>query len=142
MANLTTVPANARPLDGSRVRRGQLSATAALLDAVYITDDDAQGEYPTVAPARANAAATADSIGVIVAFDNKLAAGAVGDGCSIVVFGPVAGFDALAPGARGYLSAANAGKLADAAGTVAVSMGYAESDTVFFVMPGMGAPSS
>ena len=79
-------------------------------------------------------AETSDDIyGIIVSLSNKETSGVAGDDAGIVVFGPVAGFTGLTPSQIGYLSGTD-GKLADS-GTVAA--GYAESETVFFVMPGV-----
>ena len=105
-------------------------------DCVYVAADG------DVEKADANvSAATAMGVGLVVAIQGGKAAGAAGDRATVCVFGPVAGFSGLTPGANAYVSN-NAGKLSTTPGTCSRIMGYNESATVFFVHPEQNDPSS
>lgn len=135
MSNLALTAALIRPLDGSVVRGYDLGEAMAPGDCVFVdTDGD-------INKADGNAVASAKGIGLIVAIQGGKALGALGDKASVCVFGPVAGFSSLTPGANGYVSD-DAGKLEDAAGTCSRIMGYAEAATVFFIHPEQNDPSS
>lgn len=137
MASLAFTAANIRPLDGS-VSRGFNAGAASITpgDLVYIASDgdvelaDGNGD---VALARA--------VGIVVAIQGGKATTAAGDRVTVAVFGPVAGFSSLTPGANGYLSD-TAGDIADAVATYDRIVGFAESATVFFVFPQQNDPSS
>lgn len=136
MTNLAVVPANVRPLDGSITRMFDLGGAMAPGDSFYIAaDDDIERTDGNVS------AATAAGRGICVAIQGGKALGAAGDRATGVVFGPVAGFTGLTPGAVGYVSN-DAGKLEDAAGAFTRIMGYAESATVFFVDPEISTAAS
>lgn len=127
MANLAVTAANVRPLDGAVTRAFNLGGTLVPGEACYIASDG------DIERADANvSAATAGAKGILVALQGGKATGVAGDRGTVVMFGPVAGFTGLTPGALGYVSN-DVGKLEDAAGAFTRIMGYAESATVFFV---------
>lgn len=136
MTNLAVTAAQVRPLDGAITRMFNLGGAVAPGDPVYIASDgdvertDGNG-----------AAALANGRGLCVAIQGGKAVGAAGDRATVVMFGPVAGFTGLTPGAVGYVSN-DAGKLEDAAGAYTRIMGYAESATVFFVDPEISTAAS
>lgn len=136
MANLAVTAANVRPLDGSVTRGFNLGGAAAPGDPVYVASDG------DVERADANVSnATAAVRGLVVAIQGGKAVGAAGDRATVCVFGPVAGFTGLTPGAPGYVSN-DVGKLEDAAGAFERIAGYAESATVFFVNPEQSTAAS
>ena len=138
---MAVTPANVRPLEGALTRSKYAGGTANMGDAVYI--DSAS----KVQQARANAAATSDAVGIV---SSVVAAGAtaaaLNDGVTVVTHGPVGGFSGLTPGAIYYVSSSTAGDITatapSGAGTWAKSIGYAESDTILFVQPGIAAARS
>jgi hypothetical protein len=136
MANLAVTAANVRPLDGSASRGFNLGGAAAPGDAVYIASD---GDVERADGNVSNA--TAAVRGLVVAIQGGKSAGVAGDRVTVCVFGPVAGFTGLTPGAPGYVSN-DAGKLEDAAGAFTRIAGYAESATVFFVNPEQSTAAS
>lgn len=83
---------------------------------------------------RRTANATAGIDGIVVATENKTADAAAGEFVTVVTFGDVVGFDDLVPGKLYYLSA-NAGKIADVAGDIAI--GYAVNSETLRVMPAL-----
>lgn len=130
MANLAVTAANVRPLDGA-VTRGFDAGAAGMVpgDAVYIASDD------DVEKTDGNVSNTLAAFrGLIVSIQGGKSSTALGDRVTVCVFGPVAGFTGLTPGAPGYVSN-DAGKLEDAVGAFQRIAGYAESATVFFVNP-------
>jgi len=136
VADLTVTAANVRPLDGAVCRGFKLGGAAAPGDCVYVASDG------DVEKADANVSlATAAGIGVVVAIQGGKSSGVAGDSVTVCMFGPVAGFSGLTPGARAYVSD-TAGKLSTTAGTAKRCMGFAESATVFFVAPEQNDPSS
>jgi hypothetical protein len=137
MANLTVTAANVRPLDGSVTRHYNAGAAGmAPGDAVHVASD---GDVEKTDANVSNAAAAIR--GLIVAIQGGKASTAIGDRLTVAVFGPVAGFSGLTPGAPGYVSN-DAGKLEDAAGAFTRIAGYAESATVFFVCPEQSTAAS
>jgi hypothetical protein len=134
MANLAYTAANIRPLGGALVRQFLAGATLAPGDLVYLASDG------DVEKSDASDSATADAIGVVVPSNDETSF-AAGKPVSVCIFGPVAGFSSLTPGARGYVSD-DAGKLEDAAGTFVKCMGYAEAADIFVFLPGMAALTS
>lgn len=138
MANLANTDKNIRPLAGSVVEGYDLGGSANVGDVVYVASDG------DVEVTDGSASATAEGIGIIVGVPGSIpytTALVAGDRVSVCVYGPVGGFTSLTPGARGWVSD-DAGKLEDAAGTVTFPMGYAQSAEIFFVNPGMTAPTS
>ena len=133
MADLTVIAANVRPLDGAITRRVVLAGAISLGDLYYISSYD--NGRPIVTKADGDgSAAVAQARGILVSLGNGKSTGAANDVGVGVAFGPVAGFNSLTAGAKGYVSD-TAGKIADAAGTNKRRVGYAESDTVFFFWP-------
>lgn len=139
MADASLTAAEIRPLQGAVIRQFTAGGTVNVGDVVYIASDG------DVEQADANLAASAEGAGIVVAGPNSATAIAAGDPVSVVMMGPVGGFSGLADGSP-YFVSATAGKLADAAPSGAGSwthgMGRAESDTVFFVLPGVRAATS
>ena len=86
-------------------------------------------------------AATARGIGIAVeSYDGETSVTA-GNPVSGCVFGPVSGLSGMTPGANHYVSD-DVGRLADAAGTFSLIMGYAERAGGFFVHPEQNDPAS
>lgn len=137
MASLSFTAANIRPLDGSTSRHFNAGAAGITPgDLVYIASDG------DVELADGNGAqALAKAVGIVTAIQGGKASTAAGDRVTVTVFGPVAGFSSLTPGANGYVSD-TAGDIADAAATYDRIVGFAESATVFFVSPEQNDPSS
>jgi len=131
MTEMAFTAAKIRPLIPSETVKGTADAADITPGAwVYKKSD---GDF---ALADANAAATVEAVGVVVAVENGKAASAVGDILTVVTRGRVAGYSSLTPGALGYV-AADAGEMDDTAPTGAGSwtkvLGRAESAEVFFV---------
>jgi len=135
-----------RALQGAVLRQAVAGGTGSLGDAVYISDDT-NNLLPTVVQADANVSATVVAArGIVVAMGREGETDFVsGDALTIATFGPVAGYSGLTPGARQYVSS-TVGALTESApsgaGTWTWAVGYAESDGVVFVNPGIQAPAS
>lgn len=136
MADLSVTAALVRPLDGAICRPGNLGGTINVGEAVYIAAD---GDIEQADANKSPAAAA--GIGILVAVQGGKAVGSAGDRGTVCMFGPVAGFSNLTPGAVAYVSD-TAGKLSTTAGTCSRIMGFAESTTVFFVAPEQNVPAS
>lgn len=133
---MAVTAANVRALEGAILRNKKAGGTVNMGDAVYIDSNSA------VQQAKANAAATSAAEGVIVAVAQPgQTSAAAGEGVSVCTFGPVGGFSSLTPGAVYYVDASTAGAITATApsggGAWAKSIGYAESDTILFVSPGI-----
>ncbi len=134
MADITVTARSVRPLPGAILRDYIAGGSGNVGDVVYV---DSTGK---VQQALASAAATAKAYGVVIAAGALGATAFVsGDVVSVVIMGSVTGFASLVPPGRIYVSAATAGKLADAAplstlvNSVAWLMGLAvTTDTIFF----------
>lgn len=138
---MAVTAANVRPLEGALTRPRRAGGTVTMGQAVYT---DSGGE---VQAARANAAATSDAIGILVAVNEPgETTAADNDAVTVCTFGPVGGFSGLTPGAIYYVDNAAAGNIItpapSGAGIWAKSIGYAESATVLFVAPGIAAARS
>lgn len=141
MADFSLTAASIRPLNGAIWRPFTLGGSASVGDVVY------EASAGTVIKANAAAVATAKAIGIIISIGTGGAtSGASGDPCDVVLWGPVTGFSSLTPGARAYVSAATAGKLATAApaATDAVTwlFGHNYDATTVMVAPVMVAPQT
>jgi hypothetical protein len=141
MADLTFTAASVRPLIPSNVVKH--TADAASMTPGHLVYLKSDGD---VALADANAAASVEAYGIIVAIEGGKSSTAIGDVVSVALSGSrVAGFSSLTPGARGYVSE-TAGDIADAApsgaGTWTKSVGFAESATVFYLDIGNEPASS
>ncbi len=138
---MAVTAANVRPLEGALTRPRRAGGNVTMGNAVYT---DSGGE---VQAAKADAAATSDAIGIVVAV-NEPAETTAGndDAVTVCTFGPVAGFTSLTPGAIYYVSDATAGAIVTpgttGAGKWLKSIGYAESATVLFVTPGIAPARS
>lgn len=136
MADLTFTAGNIRPLDGATVRGFDLGGVATPGQAVYVASDG------DVEKADANgAAALQKARGLVVAIEGGKSSGIADDRVTVCVYGPVAGFTGLTPGANVYLSD-TLGALSDTPGTNVIPMGYCESATVVFIQPEMDIPAS
>jgi len=128
MTAVTLTAANVSPLPGAVCRNAIAGEAVGLGDIVGINSSTgylelAQGDS-NVVPA-----------GIVVAVANEGAAAAVaGDACSVLMWGPIAGFSGMTPGAVYYLSD-TAGDLDTATGTAKVIIGIAWSATVLVVHP-------
>lgn len=143
---MTVTAANVRALEGATQRQAVAGGTVNMGDVVYISDDT-NNILPTVVQADANVdAAHANGRGIVTAVAQPgQTSAASGEAVTIVTLGPVSGFSGLTPGARQFVSS-TAGALTETApsgaGTWTHAMGYAESDGVVFVLPGLQAPAS
>lgn len=131
MADITVSDVRVKPLPGAIIRDFVAAAALSVGDLVYV---DSNGE---IDQADGSAAGTANALGVVVSAGTLGAVdAAIGDMCSVVIFGPVTGFSGMTPGARHYVSD-TAGALADAAGTVSKVMGIAFAADIFCVIHNM-----
>lgn len=136
MGDLTVVARNVRPLDGAVTRGYNLGGAAAPGSAMYVASDG------DIEKADANGAAALRKVrGLVVAIEGGKSAGVAGDRATLCVYGPVAGFTGLTPGAIVYLSD-TLGLLSDTPGTNVAVAGYVESATVVFLQPEMDEPAS
>jgi hypothetical protein len=121
-----------RPLDGSTVRQFVAASSIDFGEAVTLRTADGLVQK--------TANGSAKCIGIAVSGSGGAGRTGVvaGESVGVVVFGPVAGFSGMTPGARAFL-AATAGGL-DTAGTVAA--GYSEGAEVLFVMPSLADAAS
>lgn len=138
---MAVTAANVRPLEGSILRQYDAGGSLTVGNSVYIAADG------DVEQSDANAALSSQAIGVVVAVKDTAGAttAAAGDAVTVCVFGPVAGFSSLNEAALQYVSetaAAITETAPSGAGTWTHVVGYAETDTVLFVMPGVAAPTS
>lgn len=141
MADMAFTAAEIRPLvsHGAIVVPGQAGGTITVGHAVYIASD---GDWER---ADGNvSAAVARGQGIAVeSFDGETTINNT-DALSIVVFGPVSGFDALTAGANYYISD-TVGRIADAPGTFDRQIGFGvelAGEVVLFVHPQQNDPSS
>ncbi len=135
MANLVVTTADVRPLPDCKFRQFTAGEGLSLGDLVYMKSDG------KVWKADASAEATAFPVGVVASVSTFGAETAVaGDRVGVALEGPVAGFTCTA-GSLGYVSN-DAGKVADAAGDVAVCIGVALPDNVFLIKFGLVAPGT
>lgn len=139
MAAITNTDANIRPLEGAITRRGTAGGSMNVGDAVYL--DGANGWKQ----ADADAEASAQARGVVVAGPQGATAIVSGDRIDICVYGPVEGFASMTPGAVIYNSV-TAGALDQTASVIAGDypfvVGYAESASVVFVDPQVIVPTA
>ena len=131
MASVTVTAADVRPLPGAIVRRYEAGATMTPGDLVYVASDG-QVELADI-----DGAASAQAIGIVVAGPDGKTSFSTGEQVDVVVFGPVAGFSSLTPGALHYGSV-TAGDIETAApsgssGDYLWIVGYAEAAAVLFV---------
>lgn len=131
MSDLTVVATQVRPLIPSLVVKGEAGAAMSLGDVVILNASEVwvKGDSDS-------AALSKGLIGVIVAGGLGTDDGTVASGeeISVLVHGRVAGFSGL-NGGTGYFLSANAGKIADSAGTVSRFLGNAETTEVLFLDP-------
>jgi hypothetical protein len=138
---MAVTAAKVHALEGSLVRPRKAGGAVVVGNAAY---NDSAGKLQK---ARANAAATSDAVGIIVAV-NEPGETTAGDNeaVSLCTFGPVGGFSSLTPGAIYYVSDTTDGDILtpapSGAGKWAKSIGYAESASVLFVAPGIAAARS
>jgi len=143
---MAVTAAKVRALEGATLRQAVANATINMGDTFYIADDQ-DNILPKVAQGDANVSALIANVrGVVTAVSREGETQALaGDGITVCVFGPVAGFSGLTPGVRQFQSS-TAGAITETAptgaGTWTAPVGYAESDGVLFVLPGLQAPAS
>lgn len=138
---MTVTAANVRPLEGAQLRSKVAGGTVNMGDAVYVDSNS------KVQAAVATSAAAAEAWGVITAVAQPGDTSAPsGDAVSVCTFGPVGGYSSLTPGAIYYVDDTTAGAITatapSGAGKWAKAVGYAESDTILFVDPGIAAARS
>lgn len=124
------------PLTGA-VLRDYVATSATVNGNAVAIDSNSQ-----IVKAKADTAATSTAIGIQVAVpDAGQTTSVANDRCTVCTFGPVGGFSSLTPGAVYYVDSSTAGAItatAPTGGSVwAKSVGYAESATVLFVLPGI-----
>lgn len=135
MGDITSAPVNAAPLLGA-LRANKIAAySGSVLDVVLF---DADGYCIA---SNSDDAATGMGWGIVCSTHDGELTFVSGDAITIVTLGPIAGFSGMVEGALHYTST-NDGKLATTAGTVVWRMGYALESNIFFVLPGIAAPTS
>ena len=138
MGAISVTVADVRPLPGSIVRRFDAGGTLTPGQAVYIADDG------DVEAADADAEASSQARGIVVADSAGGVSFSSGDKVDVVVLGPVAGFASMSEGEPIYVSTA-AGSIDQTApatsGDYPFVVGYAESTAIVFVMPQAQAPT-
>jgi len=138
MADVTFTAAEIAPLreHGAVVLDGRAGGAITVGHLVYMASD---GDWER---ADANvSAAVARAQGIAVASYDGETTIASGDPVSVCVFGPVAGFSSLTPGANLYISD-TVGRIADAAATYDRIIGWALTAGVIFVSIQQNDPSS
>jgi hypothetical protein len=138
MSVVAFTAANIRPLipNGAVCTPGRAGGTITVGHLVYLAAD---GDWET---ADGNVSETeAAALGVATeSFDGETTI-TVGNPVTVCLFGPVAGFEDAVPGSLGYLSD-TAGRVDDAFGTFDRIIGWFLSDTILWVAPVLGTPSS
>lgn len=130
MAAITFTAADVRPLSGAKVRRFDAGGTVGMGKPVYIASDG------DVELSKGNLVATTlGTIGLAVATPDGGTSASSGERVDVVVYGPVAGFTSLTPGALVFLSDTTAGDMDDTESTAGLVVGVAESATTVFVRP-------
>lgn len=141
MSDMAFTAAEIRPLKehGAVIVPGTAGGTITVGHLVYIASDgDWERSDGNVS------AAVARTQGIAVeSYDGETTINA-GDPVSVVVFGPVSGFDDLTAGAN-YYTSDTVGRIADAVGTFDRQVGYGmelAGEVVLFVFPQQNDPSS
>lgn len=133
MSDITRTAANVRPLPGAVVERFTAGGTVYVGDSIYTAAD---GDAEQAAAGTASGSVTTFSVGIAVSAPLGGTVIQPGDGFDAVTYGRVAGFSSMTPGDVLYQSD-NAGRIADAAGTVSHKVGKARSATILFVNPAL-----
>lgn len=128
MADMTTVVANASKLPGAIGQDADAGGAGNLLDTVYIAADD---DFEV---ADASTAGPAKTRGIVTSIGGGKTTFVAGDRIHVVTYGRVTGFSGMTPGTTLFQSD-EAGKLADAAGTVSHKAGYVWDATTVFINP-------
>ena len=128
MAALSVTAADVSVMPQTIVRTFNAGGAVSLGDSVYVVSDD------DVEKSNGGAAGTATGRGVVVAIENGKTVAVANDAVTVALYGPVAGFDSLTPGAPGYVSD-TAGEIDTGVGTVTWVMGWALTARMFFVNP-------
>jgi len=132
MADVAVTAANVRPLHGAVVRRGTAGATLTPGQAVYL--DGANGWKL----ADADALASAQARGIVIADGVGSVSFASGARVDIVIYGPVVGYASMTPGGAAFVST-TAGAIDQTApaatGDYPFAIGWAEAADVLFVQP-------
>lgn len=137
MADLTVTAKNVKPLIPSQVVKGTTGGTMTVGDLVVDNGSEVWVK------ADADAAATAVGlVGIVVAGGARRSDGSIlsGEKIDVVVFGRVTGFTGVNGGQNYYVSA-NAGKVAETAGTVTRFVANGEDTTTLFIL-GVGVATS
>lgn len=132
MANITVTPKKVSALPGSRTVPLNAGGSGNLGDTGYIAADG------DVEQGDGSGAGTAYLKGIITSISGGKLTFVAGDRIGLTVDGPVAGFSGMTPNDTLYQSD-DAGRLADAAGTVSVVAGWAQSAEIFVVRPALPA---
>lgn len=142
MAQMAYVAKNIRDLEGAEVRHFKAGETIEVGELVFVAAD---GDVELADADNGNARA-ARAIGIVVAVSDTYG-GVVanpGDGVTVCVHGAVGGFTSLVESTYGYVSE-TPGQIEDAAPTTNTNqyiVGIAVAENIFFVNPGMAAPTS
>jgi hypothetical protein len=141
MADMAFTAAEIRPLPshGAIIVPGTAGGTITVGHLVYIASD---GDWER-ADGNVSAAVSRAQGVAVESYDGETTINA-GDPVSVVVFGPVSGFDALTAGAN-YYASDTVGRIADATGTFDRQIGFGmelAGEVVLFVHPQQNDPSS
>ena len=96
MADITRNSANAAPLLGAIVKNGKAGGAGTVPSVVYL---DSNGDW---VEADSDAAGTGEAWGIVVSTHDGEATFADDDAIAVVVFGPMAGYSGMTPGAPGW----------------------------------------
>jgi hypothetical protein len=141
MADVTVTKIDVRPLNGSVTLNKPAGEATEIGEVVYMESDG------DVNLADADAEASARVIGICVSTPQTGVVDAVaGDRLDITVFGPVAGFTSLTPGAQ-YFASTNPGKIGDTApagssGDFKWIIGWAVDAETLFIDPYTDDPAA
>jgi hypothetical protein len=133
---MTVTASQVAQLQGAITTEFTAGGTVTNGNAVYIDSSS------NVQNAKADAAATSEGIGIVVAVPQAgQTTAASTERVTVVTFGPVGGYASLTPGVVYYIDAATAGAITatapTGAGKWAKTIGYAKSATELFVLPGI-----
>lgn len=142
MAQMAYVAKNIRALEGAVLRHFQAGATISVGQLVFVAAD---GEVEVADADNGNARA-ARAIGIVVAVSDEYGGTVAnaGDGLTVCVYGAVSGFTSLVESTYGYVSE-TAGQIEDTPPTGQTNVyivGIAHAENIFFVNPGITAPTS
>lgn len=139
--DISCTAADVRPLRGAIIRRAVAGEALTFGQVVYVSSYS--GDLPVVSKAAGGAVATANPFGIVIAPSVALSNSSVasGEGCDVVVFGPVTGYSGMTSGGTVWVSD-TAGANSDVVGTKSGVVGLSETPATIFVRPGLFTVSS